>query len=315
MSMDIDERALAALGARLRELDYRFVTPTPATHRRVNARPANATTGIVTGARGWSRPFARGALPHAIERGLEDARALAAGGGLLRSTVRCSTIDDDVRGGASLYVHSAHPTLGADAVFFGPDTYRFVSLLRRVLRAAGRLVDVGAGSGAGGLSVLDRCDELVLADINPGALALARVNAGLARGRAAATVATVESDVLAGVSGRIDAVIANPPYLVDPERRLYRDGGGALGHELSLRIVSEALERLAPGGQLVLYTGSAVVDGRHPLHDALRPRLAARRCRSTWEELDPDVFGEELDAPAYQDVDRLAVVALVVEVE
>jgi methylase of polypeptide subunit release factors len=120
--------------------------------------------------------------------------------------------------------------------------------------------------------------------------------------------------VLAGVDGAIDAVIANPPYLADRQHRTYRDGGGALGIELSLRIVRDALARLSPGGQLVLYTGSPVIDGSHPLREALAPILAARRCRARWSELDPDVFGEELDASPYDTVDRIAVVALTVDV-
>jgi hypothetical protein len=31
----------------------------------------------------------------------------------------------------------------------------------------------------------------------------------------------------------------------------------------------------------------------------------------TYEELDPDVFGNELDAPSYADVERIAAVGLV----
>ena len=93
-----------------------------------------------------------------------------------------------------------------------------------------------------------------------------------------------ESDVLDGVAGEIDAVIANPPYLADRQRRLYRDGGGDLGIDLSLRIVREALARLAPSGQLVLYTGSPVVGGLHPLREALGPILATRVCRARWRE-------------------------------
>ncbi|MBC7978865.1 MAG: SAM-dependent methyltransferase, partial [Myxococcales bacterium] len=110
------------------------------------------------------------------------------------------------------------------------------------------------------------------------------------------------------------AVIANPPYLADRRARAYRDGGGALGIDLSLRITAEALARLSPGGQLVLYTGSPVIDGRHPLRDALAPILATRTCRATWRELDPDVFGEELEAAPYDHTDRIAVIALVVDV-
>jgi release factor glutamine methyltransferase len=124
----------------------------------------------------------------------------------------------------------------------------------------------------------------------------------------------VPSDVLAGVHGPIDAVIANPPYLVDPGARLYRDGGGPLGFELSVRILREALARVRPGGQIVLYTGSPVVRGEHPLRAAWREVLATRPAAYHWEELDPDVFGEELEGAAYGAVERIAVVALTVDV-
>ncbi|MFL5404563.1 MAG: SAM-dependent methyltransferase, partial [Myxococcales bacterium] len=132
------------------------------------------------------------------------------------------------------------------------------------------------------------------------------VNAALAGvGR---TTAIVRSDVLAGVSGDFDLVVANPPYLADELHRTYRDGGGTLGAELSVRIATEALERLPRGGGLVLYTATAIVDGEDLLLHALLPRL--RGTRFDYRELDPDVFGEELDRVAYRNVERIAVVAL-----
>ena len=310
------DRALFELGGWLRARDYRFVTPTPATHQRVNARAGNAETATVEGALGWSRPFRAGALPE-VERWLADGGVLRRDDTWCRSAVRFSTIAADAAAGAqiddaALVMHSASPTTDPASVFFGPDTYRFIAALRRHVRPANRLVDIGAGSGAGGLAMLDRAQRVVLADINSHALGYARINRALA-GAPGDVVELVESDVLAGVAGDIDAVIANPPYLADPHHRVYRDGGGALGIELSLRIVRESLARLAPGGQLLLYTGSPVIEGSHPLRDALRPILATRRCRATWSELDPDVFGEELETPAYDHVDRIAVITLVVD--
>ena len=80
------------------------------------------------------------------------------------------------------------------------------------------------------------------------------------------------------------------------------------GAELSLRIAREALERLPRGGGLVLYTATAIVDGEDLLLRALLPHL--RGARFDYRELDPDVFGEELDRSAYRNVERIAVVAL-----
>lgn len=296
------DRALVDLGARLRQLGYRFVTPTPETHRRVNARPGAAEARTLRDVFGWSRPFRDGVLPRDVAALLHAAGAREpAGDGSWRSAVRFSSVGD------ALFAHSAYPTTAADAVFFGPDTYRFVALLRREVAGARRAVDVGCGSGAGGLALAlaGRVDRLVLADVSPRALRFAAVNAALA----GVDAELCESDVLGAVQGPFDLVVANPPYLVDGPRRLYRDGGGALGIDLSVRIAREALERLAPGGRLVLYTASPVVDGRHALEDALAPVLA-RAGGARYEELDPDVFGEELSSAAYAAVERLAVVAL-----
>ena len=315
--MNAEDRALLELGEWLVSRGYRFVTPTPGTHQRVNARPANAEARSLAGALGWSRPFRPGALPE-LERRLADGGMLRRDGDWCRSAVRCSTVPVDAvtlppaHEPASLILHSAFPTLDPASVFFGPDTYRFIATVRQALRPARRVVDIGAGSGAGGLAIADRAQRVVLADINPQALRFAGINTALAG--QAERVELVESDVLGGVAGEIDAVIANPPYLADRQRRMYRDGGGALGIDLSLRIVREALARLAPSGQLVLYTGSPVVNRVHPLREALGPILATRACRARWRELDPDVFGEELEAAPYDTVDRIAVIALIVDV-
>ena len=301
----------------LRASGYRFVTPTPATHQRVNARPSNREARSLTDVLGWSRPFRAGVLPPEVEQLLTTAGALVPAGDLQRSAVRFSTVDaaagapGEPEGASAIYVHSAFPTTDVDSVFFGPDTYRFIDMLRRVVTPARRLVEVCAGSGAAGLTLCGRVDQVVLADINHAALRHARINAALAGARA---VEVVESNVLAGVAGELDVVIAHPPFMIDPGRRLYRNGGGDLGIDLSVRIVRDALARLEPGGQIVLYTGSPVVNGEHPLRAALEPVLASRRCDHTWEERDPDVFGEELESEEYQHVDRLSVIGLVVHV-
>jgi hypothetical protein len=73
-----------------------------------------------------------------------------------------------------------------------------------------------------------------------------------------------------------------------------------------------AADRLAPGGRLILYTGSAVVRGRDVVRDALAEAAEARRCDLRYREIDPDVFGEELEQPQYGDVDRIALVAAIV---
>jgi methylase of polypeptide subunit release factors len=307
------DAALLAVGRELLARGYRFTTVTPATHQRVNSRPGNEIGGSLEAVFGWSRPFRRSSLPARLVDLLQAAAELETCDGLLRSKVRFSSL------GAQLFVHSAFPTDQPDAVFFGPDTYRFVRALRQSLTdfrvgSGLRIIDVGCGSGAGGLcvaSLLAPCHpEIVLTDINPRALRYANVNAALNGLR---RVSTIESDLFAQVRGKADLIVSNPPYLVDPSGRLYRHGGGALGFDLSLRIVEEGLGRLAPGGRLFLYTGTAVVDGTPKLFEALAPRLAASDRAFAVEEIDPDVFGEELEHAPYDRADRIAAVAVTID--
>jgi hypothetical protein len=72
---------------------------------------------------------------------------------------------------------------------------------------------------------------------------------------------------------------------------------------------------LAPGGRLVLYTGSAIVNGSDLFHEALSSRLAGRGVRFAYEEIDPDVFGEELEYAPYDRVDRIAVVGVTFDID
>ncbi len=300
MLRSVREAALVDIGTWLRAQGYAFITITPESHRRVNARAGHARD--LRDAFGWSRPFEARLVPEPILAALQRGELLDERAGLLVSRVRFSTLGD------GLYAHSAYPTTAEDSVFFGPDTYRFCAFLRRVVPGATRVVDVGCGSGVGGLCLADRVEQIVLADINPGALAMARANAHLAG--LAKRVELVEGDLFAPVRGDIDLVVANPPYLLDPAERVYRNGGGNLGTGLGVRIVREGLARLAPGGRLVLYTGAPVVDGVDLVKAELAPLLANRSY--TYEELDPDVFGEELDTPAYAHCDRIAAVGCVI---
>lgn len=283
------------LGGLLRERDYTFTTITPESHARVNARRGNERARSIRDVFGWSRPFDATTLPREMLDLLERAGALESGS-LLRSKVRFSTSSD------LLFVHSAFPTTEANAVFFGPDTYRYLDLLRRTRPGAKRAVDVGCGTGAGGIAIARDCDRVVLADINDFALEYARVNVEL---NGVTNADIVKSDVLRDVSGAIDLVISNPPYLIDEQARLYRDGGGRFGEGLSVEIVRQAVDRRC---RILIYTASAIVDGVDTFRAAVEPLLT--RHTVAYQEIDPDVFGEELARDTYASVDRIAVVSL-----
>jgi len=301
--------SLLQLGQLLKNSGYTFVTPTPLTHQRVNERPENALGENLRDAFGWNRFFESGLLNREEEGTLIESGLLQYDGSRLKSAVRWSSLD------GLLLVHSAFPTTAEDSVFFGPDTYRFAQSIQRHLASnqqpIKRAVDIGCGTGAGALLIAKANPqaEVLAVDINPAALRLTAINAALAE---VANVEVLASDVLQGTEGNFDLIVANPPYMADPAGRAYRHGGGSLGAGLSLRIVEQALNRLAPGGSLLLYTGVAMVDGRDPFFDTVVPRLDSTRFGWTYRELDPDVFGEELLNPGYQRVDRIAVVALTV---
>jgi 23S rRNA G2069 N7-methylase RlmK/C1962 C5-methylase RlmI len=178
-----------------------------------------------------------------------------------------------------------------------------------------KILDLGAGSGAGGLYAAlcagQQCSSLTLSDINIRALDYCAVNSALNQVRADSIV---QSDLFHDVGHGFDLIVANPPYLRDKLARAYRHGGGALGAALSVRILTEGVPRLAPGGRLVLYTGSAIVNGRDQFGEVVSSWACGRSLRMSYEEIDPDVFGEELDQPPYDIADRIAVVSVIVEV-
>lgn len=290
---------LVSVGRALKAQGYRFTAVTPATHARVLARPQLATR--VTDVFGWNRPFATDLLPAQIFTALGKARLLTRRDGAWVSRVRFSTI------GNSIFAHGSFPTIDRDSVFFGPDTYRFVAALRRFVPRCDLLVDIGCGSGAGGIEMHDRAERVLLTDINDRALLFARANARLA---GVPESVVKHSDLLRQVKDEPDVIVANPPYLADTHGRIYRDGGGELGTGLSVRILEESLCRLKPGGRLILYTGTPVVNGVDQFFNCIRPQLQHADVEVCYEEIDPDIFSEELEEAPYIGADRIAAVVL-----
>lgn len=295
---DRDE-ALETLLRGLKQRGYRFVTVTPATHARVIARPAPAALSL-RDVFGWSRPFAERDLPRDLFALLRRADAIDESADGLVSRVRVASLVND------LFLHSRYPTEAHDAVFFGPDTYRFAAFVGRHLpREARAIVDLGAGSGAGGIAAarIAPAASIALVDINRAALDLARINA---------LVAGVDVALSTEVPDGADVIIANPPYIMDAAGRTYRDGGALLGGQVALDWTQWALRSLTPGGLFLLYTGVAYADGASPLLNALQERCREAGASLAIEEIDPDVFGEMLENGAYENVERIAVVGLVI---
>ncbi|GJD59882.1 N5-glutamine methyltransferase family protein [Methylobacterium frigidaeris] len=301
------DAALLALVDAVRATGYAFTTVTPATHERVNRRPGSAEARDLRDILGWSRPFRPDVVPRELFDLMQAAGAAVPDGALWRPTLRLSSLDGE------LFLHSAFPPLAADSVFFGPDTMRFVRAVAAHLRTRAaplrHVVDIGCGSGAAGIVIAKQAPEaaIALVDINEAALHAAGLNA---RAAGVATAVPQRSDLLGQVEGAFDLIVSNPPFMVDAAGRAYRDGGGVHGSGLSLAVVEAATRRLAPGGSLVLFTGTAIVGGRDGFRTAACELCADAGLDWDYDEVDPDVYGEELDGPAYAEADRIALAVL-----
>jgi SAM-dependent methyltransferase len=288
----------------LRAQGFQSVAVTPETHRRVNGRPENHSARDLVGIFGWSRPFNPATIGTDLFEVMRAAEALIEDERGLRSRYRVSTLRD------LAFLHSAYPTEDLDAVFFGPDTYRFIDAVKQELMVTGhvwsRAVDIGCGAGPAGILLAreNPCAEVLMTDINPAAVRLSRINAAVA---STLNISVHETSLLDGLDGEFDLIVANPPYLMDSAHRLYRHGGGKRGEGLSLAILETALTRLKSGGRLLLYSGSGIVDGIDYFRRQIATRLAGANHKWSYREIDPDIFGEELDTFK---VDRIAAVFL-----
>ncbi len=302
---DALENLLRALYA----LDYTFVTVTPATHRLVNQRAGNAWSNSLQDVFGWNRPFEMETIGTALFELMLAASILRPVQHGWQSLVRVSSI------AGKLFVHSGFPTEAQDAVFFGPDTYRFMNAVYASLSTLQgyihRGVDIGSGAGVGAILLAEALPDAEIwgVDINTQALAYAASNA---KTSGITNVSFKYSNLLNALSGTFDLIIANPPYLVDPAERAYRHGNGPLGAQLSLDIVDTALTRLAPGGTLMLYTGVAIINGHDPFIEAVKHKVRESGCTYQYREIDPDIFGEELATAPYHEADRIAAIWLIV---
>lgn len=296
-------RSLRRLLENLAAADYHFIMPTLATHGRVARRKRHAEPGDLRDIFGWTRLFKASDLPDDLLERLSEAGLVErAGEAEWRSAVRVSVLDGD------LIAHSAD-NRRTDAVFFGPDSYRFARYLRTVVNGKDevrRALDVGVGPGAGALTLAGLLpdSEVLGTDVNPAALAYLEANAA----HAGRTVRGVPGSGLSTATGDFDLIVANPPFIAGGGGRTYRDGGGSLGADLAIKWVQEALGRLQPGGRFVLYTGSAIARGRDTVRVALEsvPGMDIQ-----YEEIDPDIFGGILDTSPYRDVERIAAVGAV----
>lgn len=127
------------------------------------------------------------------------------------------------------------------------------------------VLDVGTGTGAIALAVADELPdaEVVAVDTSPGALALARENAGALglAGRVAFELGSLPSP------RPFDLVLANLPYVADrdwpslaPEITRHEPREALLGGEDGLDPIRGLLSALAPGGAAGLAAGAVALE-------------------------------------------------------
>ena len=176
------------------------------------------------------------------------------------------------------------------------------SHLRQRALGTPRICDVGTGSGAIAVVLSKQFPDgdIVGADISPDALGVARLNAQ----RHSVDVKWFESDLLSGVPGTFDVIVANLPYIpsvdldnLDPavsnfEPRLALDGGDD-GLRVVTRFVREAPPKLKKGGALFLEVGIGEGDA---ILSMLR-EAGARKCgsRKDYAGIPRVIWGEGFD--------------------
>lgn len=307
MPSTFEHQGLVRLLRLLADRSYHFITPNTGTIGRMR-RTAGPGPRSVRDIFGWSLPFAEGDLDGELFEALKAAGALETTTKGLHSRLRASSVN------GLLFLHSAYPTTAADSVFLGPDSYRFARLIDQVLGNApvnGRILDIGTGAGVGGLvaGVRARGCEVVLTDPNVKALSLAAANAE----HAGVVVTLREGRGLEPAPGRFDLILANPPFIAGTSGVAYKDGGDLHGAELSLDWARASLERLEPGGRLVLYTGSPILKGGEDRFGGLLAEAVETAGYSLdYSEIDPDIFPGVLGREAYAEVERIAAVAAIV---
>ena len=147
-----------------------------------------------------------------------------------------------------------------------PETEALVDFALAKLRGlkAPRVLDLGTGSGIVAISLALECPAVtvVAVDLSPGAISVARTNAG----RLGAAVDFRQGDWFAPVAGEsFELIVANPPYVAAGDPHLTRDGlpfepqlaltAGADGLDDIRRIVAGAPDHLKPGGSLLFEHG------------------------------------------------------------
>lgn len=134
------------------------------------------------------------------------------------------------------------------------DSYLLADAVREAA-PAGRVLDVGTGTGLVALIAARTAADVTGVDVNIHAVELARYNATL---NEIENVEVMESDLFSRVEGAYDFVSFNPPYLpVDEGDELGKAwSGGERGREVIDRFLEDVGAHLTPAGCFLLLVSS-----------------------------------------------------------
>jgi release factor glutamine methyltransferase len=150
-----------------------------------------------------------------------------------------------------------------DVLIPRPETELLVELAMEKLPQAGRVADLGTGSGAVAIALAHtrRDAQVIATDISEGALAVARHNGDHHRVK----IEFIRSDWFDMLDGLFDLVVSNPPYIAASDVHLSQgdlrfEPSSALtdhanGMTALLAIIEGAPAHLKPGGWLLLEHG------------------------------------------------------------
>jgi release factor glutamine methyltransferase len=177
-----------------------------------------------------------------------------------------------------------------DVLIPRPETELLVELALAHLPAAGRVLDMGTGSGAIAVALAhSRPDAHVTAlDVSKAALAIAAENAATHLPQRATALRLIESDWYAALSGdeqrfkqseqfeQFDLIVANPPYIVADDIHLSQgdlrfEPVGAL---TDYRDGMSALRTIIAGAPAHLQEGWLLMEHGYDQADAVRQELA-----------------------------------------
>jgi len=165
----------------------------------------------------------------------------------------------------TVWFHNREFKTDGRALIPRPETEELAEwILSWKLPSSQRVLDMGCGSGVLGLTLAaERPDwDVMLADVSPDALALARENADRLE---ISNCSFLASDLFEDIEEPFDGIVANLPYVPESERatmarEVLHDPAlalfsGADGLDLIRRFVPEAFHQLKPGGWLVMEIG------------------------------------------------------------